>query len=698
MDQSDREKQRTHRAQETIESSQLKNSKIMMKTLLTFVFLLLGWQSFAQQTDTNTITPSLKYGKPSEEEVNMTAYAPDTAATAVVLYSKNTARYDLINNEFRLVYTYETKIKILKSEGTSYADINIPFYSNANSGIMKENVGQIDASAYNMENGKIVRTKMKRDLIFNERLNKTYEQVKFSIPAVREGTVFEYKYQINSDFYYSINHWEAQRDIPVLLAQYDITIPEYFEFNLDMRGSHTLNPKDQSESISFHLQYQNGQIEKIDCTGRHLSFTGKQLPALRPDSYVWCADDYRSGVNFELRGISFPGALYKSFTHTWTEIDKMLMEDEDFGSPLKMRNPYRDEMATLALDKLSDRQDKIAAIYTFLKSKISWNGQYALYGSEVKKAVKNGTGSNADINFALMSMLRDAQIPCYPVVMSRKNLGILPLSHPSIQKLNTFIVGIADTDSTFVFLDGSVTNGFMNILPPVLMVNRARLINGIGQDNWIDLSRLGKNQIRSSVKAQIHPDGKITGNRQSGYVGQYASGFRSRYHAAKDSTEFINKLETEENIKITKFTTEGVNIFSPKVTESFEFEKQATVNDHLIYINPLIFMHVSKCPFIQVERRLPLEMPYTEQLMLVVNLTLPEGYAVDELPQSMNLQTEDGQGFCRYNIQQKNNTITVTYSFAFNKLLHLIDEYKGVKAFWEMIAEKNNEILVLKKI
>lgn len=191
------------------------------------------------------------------------------------------------------------------------------------------------------------------------------------------------------------------------------------------------------------------------------------------------------------------------------------MEDEDFGSPLKMRNPYRDEMTSLALDKLSDRQDKIAAIYTFLKSKISWNGQYALYGSEVKKAVKNGTGSNADINFALMSMLRDAQIPCYPVVMSRKNLGILPLSHPSIQKLNTFIVGIADTDSTFVFLDGSVTNGFMNILPPVLMVNRARLINGIGQDNWIDLSRLGKTRYvhPSKLKFILTERSPATANR-----------------------------------------------------------------------------------------------------------------------------------------------------------------------------------------
>ena len=295
-------------------------------------------------------------------------------------------------------------------------------------------------------------------------------------------------------------------------------------------------------------------------------------------------------------------------------------------------------------------------------------------------------------------MLRDAKIPCYPVVMSRKNLGILPLTHPSIQKLNTFIVGIADTDSTFVFLDGSVTNGFMNILPPALMVDRARLISDEGRADWIDLSKLGKNQIRSFVKAQIHPDGKITGIRQSGYIGQYAAGFRGRYHAAKDSMEFISKLEAEENIKITKFSTEGVKVFSPKVTESFNFEKQATVNDNLIYINPLIFMHVSKCPFTQVERQLPLEMPYAEQLTLVINLTLPEGYAVDELPQSMNMQTEDKLGFCRYNIKQTGNAVAVTYSFTLNKLLYLASEYKGVKAFWEMVAQKNNEILVLKKI
>ena len=56
-----------------------------MKTALIWILLLLGCQGFAQQTATDSFKPSMKYGKPSEEELAMTTYAPDTSATAVVL-------------------------------------------------------------------------------------------------------------------------------------------------------------------------------------------------------------------------------------------------------------------------------------------------------------------------------------------------------------------------------------------------------------------------------------------------------------------------------------------------------------------------------------------------------------------------------------------------------------------------------------
>lgn len=52
---------------------------------------------------------------------------------------------------------------------------------------MKEIVSQIDAFAYNIEEGKTVRTKMKRKFIFKERLNDKYMQVKFSVPNSKIG-------------------------------------------------------------------------------------------------------------------------------------------------------------------------------------------------------------------------------------------------------------------------------------------------------------------------------------------------------------------------------------------------------------------------------------------------------------------------------------------------------------------------------
>ena len=246
----------------------------------------------------------------------------------------------------------------------SYADIRIPYYSNESNAVitLKESISQLDASAYNMEGGEMVRTKMKRDLVFTERINKQYMQLKFSIPAVREGTVFEYKYQLSSDLYYSINLWEAQRDIPVIFTQYDITIPEYFKFNLDMRGPHPMASKDETSSLTFLLSLPGGQTEMLSCNGRHMIFTGEHLPALRPDNYVWCANDYMSSVYFELRGVDFPGSFYRSFTHTWEEIDQMLLQDEDFGAMLKMRNPNSVKICTI-LDKPSRRKADIAPDY-----------------------------------------------------------------------------------------------------------------------------------------------------------------------------------------------------------------------------------------------------------------------------------------------------------------------------------------------
>ena len=667
--------------------------------LLTLLLLLISSPVVWTQTTTQkTIEPSLKFGKPSMEELKMSHYEKDTTASAVMLYSLSDVYYQYIGNDFKLYYEYKFKVKVLKSDGTSSANIEIPYYNNEDNQSQKEVISQLEAYAYNLENGKIVRTKMDKDLVFKERVDKSNMKLKFSIPNVKVGTVFEYKYQLASDLYYEIDNWVAQYDIPVVYTKHEIVIPEYFVFNLEMRGRERIATKDETKPLQFNVNLGQGEMQTVNCNGRQLTFIGNNVSALKKEKDVWCINDYRTKVDFELNGLNFPMQPYKPYTKTWKDIDKILLESDDFGKHLKMKNPYKEEMTLLDIKETDNVEQKVGKIYNFLKKKITWDESYTLCSPEIKKAIKKGSGSNADINFILMSMLRDVNIECYPLVMSHKRIGILPITHPSIEKLNTFIIGIANTDSTMVYFDGSSNGGYINIISPELMVDKARLIDPKSEGRWQDISQIGKNQIRGMVNAQIDLKGNIKGNRTMGYSGQYAAEMRDKYRMAKDSTDFIHSIETKENIKIKKFEAENMQSFSPQVKEKISFEKQATVNGDLIYINPLVFLHVDKNPYIESVRINPIELPYKEDYTVSINLKIPEGYKVEELPRPMSIKTQDGQGYCRYNIVNKDNSVMLNYSFAFNKLLYLPEEYPLIKTFWESIVEKNNEMLILKKI
>ncbi len=657
------------------------------------LLLMIGSNLLSVAQD-NQFEPVLKLGKPSKEELSMTVYQPDTTASALVLYKNTELQYDYVKSGFRVNYYNEGKIKILKNEGTSYADFTIPYYNNTDvSQSMKEGVIQIEANAYNLVNGKIEQTKMKKEFIFKERLNDKYMQVKFSIPGAKAGSVVEYKYTIYSDFYFDINRWNAQSDIPTLYTKYTATIPEYFKFNIDKHGYEELESSNSNSSINFIVG-----AETISCMAQKLSFTGRNLPALKGDNYTWCISDFGTQVNLELNRVEFFGYHTQSFTQTWQDIDELIIKNSDFGGQLKMRNPLKDEMILLGkLDELS-HEEKTCKIFNFLRTLVSWNGTYDLYGGNAKKVIKEGTGSNAEINFILMSMLKEAGIKCYPVIMSMRSTGRLPQTHPTIKKFNTFIVAVENPDGTVSYIDGSVNNGYMDVLPPNIMPNQARAYVDHKNGSWVDLSKIGKNQIRAALYITLHEDGKMEGTRSCNLIGQYASQFRRYYKNAKDSIDYISKISENDKIKINNYKIENLNEFTPIVTEVMDFEKHATTSNDYIYLNPLVFLHAEKNPFIQSERKFPIEQSHTENVSLNINITIPEGYAIEELPEGINVTTDDREGRFRYMIAQEGNKVNLRYTYQNSKLVYLPTEYKELQNLWKVIVEKNNEMIVLKKI
>ena len=636
------------------------------------------------------IEPNLKWGKPTDQELQMTEYAPDKEADAVVLYHKTDVSYQFTNNDFRVIYRVNTRLKVLKPEGKRVADGQIAYLENETNRTRREIVTGLKATAYNMEDGKLVKTKMERSMTSEERLDKNQMVMKFSVPQVKVGTVIEIEYRIDSDYYGNIRDWYAQRDIPVLYTCYELSIPEWFTFNIEETGMNHMEKKENSEPMTLLF---SGGTENILTNIK--TFVGRNLPALKDDDFVWHAADYGDKVTAELAGIFIPGSVYKSYTSTWDDIDNQLLSDEDFGGRLKRNSPLKDEIIAAGIPDISDKKERIAAVWKLLKSKVRWNGDYAFWGKSASKILKEGTGTNADINFLLINMLQDAGIESTPVVMRTRDSGILPLSHSSLKYLNTFVVGIPMTDSGMAYLDGSAEDGYLNVLPAKLLVTRARVVQKTGADLWVNLQANARGRETAIVHAQLSTDGQLKGQKSTMLVEEAAAAKRRVWRLAKDSTELIQKMQERDGIEIQSYRLEGRHDFSPTVKEEITFTKQCDVAGDMIYLNPLVFIPQHESPFTTAERILPIEFPYNQSETQNVIITLPEGYVVEEAPKPIIIKFDGATARIICNVN--GNQLSVQYQMNISQTFYASTQYQDLKAFFDSVVESNKHILTIKK-
>ncbi|MCL2073413.1 MAG: DUF3857 domain-containing protein [Marinilabiliaceae bacterium] len=631
---------------------------------------------------------SLKYGNITEDELKMTTYDQDTSAVAVVIYEHGNLAYERDQTKGLFIkFEVKKKIKILKSEGTYRGDVGIPYLKS-----LRESVLGIEAYAYNMENGKLVKTKLPKKYIFDDAILNQFRLKKFSIPNVKAGTVIEYKYTITSEGIFNIPTWYMQDDIPIMNSTLEITIPEFFVFSVDAaKGFEHINVEQ-----SYVTQILNiGYSRTITSHSKKYNFSAQNIPAMKNEPFVWCLKDFTSGVRFELQSIKSIDGYHKSFTSTWEELEKTLRDDSRFGSNLKFTNPYKSETKEI-VSSVTDEEERISKIYDLIKNKIRWNDTYSFYGNESKNAVKKGVGNNAQINIVLISALKDAGIKVYPILISRRSFGRIPYTHPSINQLNTFLVCAETYDGKRFYMDGSATHGGLNMLPTTLLVDRGYIFNENVKEKWVNLTGITKNQQIVSQVIKSDENGQLTCERTTRYTNQIAYQVKPRYKSSEDSLKYVEKLQSEKNIKIEELIVEGTDNISFKVDEKMKITYNQDNNAEYLYINPLVFEPVEN-PFKQSDRKLPIEFDYPYSYTVRTMLMMPENYIIEEIPEMVEIEMDDDSGFCRFLIGQNENGVQVSFHFELNQIIFPSSDYEMLREFFGIVATKCSELIVLKK-
>jgi len=658
---------------------------------LIFCFLMflmpLGTEAQAQQA-----RPEMKFGKVSNAELQMKVYEPDKDASAVVLCSNTTLWYN-IGQDLQLSREVFVRLKVLKAEGKDVANVEIPYLENEVSKENREKIEGLKAMVYNLESGKVVKVKMESDMVNRERIDKDHMLLKFTVPQVKAGSVIEYQYVLQSDYFYKIDPWYAQKNIPVAYTFCTMTIPEYFKFHIEQTGAQKVEVRTTPVNVTFR-----SSAGDRTCSGEEWTFEGVNLPAVTKDGFLWCPQEYASRVTVELSSIQLPGSMTRIYTESWNDISGQLLEDDDFGKYIKRNTPLKNASDPIRLHLDSNARQITSTIFQNLKRQFRWNGEYRLWGEKTGTVLKDRTGSNADLNFLLMNMLRDAGLKVYPVVMSSRDQGHLPYTHPSSESLNTFVIGVAENDSTLFYIDSSIEDGYINILPSKLKTDRARVIYSKDKSAWVNLQDIDNSMRKTTIDLSISPSGKnLHGTVTSILYDNEAADLRYDFRTDKDSATFVNTLADKNGLTISSYQITDRQKFTPNVTETYNFTKPVEQNGDLIYVNPITIPLSREMPFTAEMRTMPIEFGYKVFINQNVNIQIPKGYTVQDLPKGVRMVNPDRSILFTCTSGIMGDRIVLNYRLNIKRTLYSMDEYPVIRQIFDTMTQRNNDVVVLKK-
>jgi len=651
---------------------------------------------------------NFELGKVTIEELQQKVHPLDSSAAAAILFKKGETIFEFSDREgFVMVTKVKTKIKIYKKEGYKWANFEEEYYLVSDS---KESISFSDAVTYNMVEGKIVKTKLKSDGEFDQKINKYWGQKKITMPNVMEGSIIEFEYTLRSPNFGTLKEWDFQTTIPVNFSEYKTQIPEYYFYKPipkgsvfpkvvaeKKRGMIVLTATERSDGTIYSPVRVTTSQDKIDYEITKTTYTAEHLLPMKDEAFVNNIKNYTSSIAHELSMVKYPNSAIKYYSTDWESLTKTIYEHPDFGTELDKTGYFEDEINGL-IAGISNSAEKIAVIFNYVKSNVNFNNFYGYNCNEgVRQAFKNKTGNVAEINLMLTAMLRYAGINANPVLVSTRSNGVA--FFPNRSAYNYVISGV-EVNSGLLLLDATEKYALPNVLPLRDLNWFGRLIRKDGTSTTVDLVPKSFSNENINMLASLSASGEINGKVRRDLTEQNALSFRQK-NAGSNKDSYIELLENENNkIEISGYEVENEMVLSKPIVEKYTFKStnEIEIIGDKLYFSPLLFFTERINPFNQETREYPVDFGFPSQKKYNITLELPEGYAIESLPAPINLGTENKLGSFKWNIVATGKKIQIAVTSEINEAIVGPDFYLIIKAFFQGMNDKQNEKIVLKKI
>jgi hypothetical protein len=336
--------------------------------------------------------------------------------------------------------------------------------------------------------------------------------------------------------------------------------------------------------------------------------------------------------------------------------------------------------ADIFKNRYGDCKDNATLLSTMLKE-IGVESYYVLINTE-RGAVSAGTPPNLEFNHAILAILLPADVDgaALPAHLSHSKWGQLLFFDPT------------DTLTTFGSLRGE------------LQANFALLVGQNGGE-LLQLPQLSPelSGVTRIAKMELDENGTLHGEVTEVHVGGSGAQQRALLRSAQRDTDRIKPIERLAGASLSNFQVLHASIANLHAEDRpFEWHYTLQVDNYskaagdLILLRPRLIGNEA-AGFLETKepRAHPIEFDEPERDTDTVEILLPAGYSVDELPPATNID----DGFASYHSKTEfsGRTLKYTRTLEIKELSVPASKAEQLKAFYREIAGDERNSAVLKR-
>jgi hypothetical protein len=615
-----------------------------------------------------------EFGEITVADRTLTECSFDKEADAVVLFDEASANHD---DQYKLILTRRTRLKILKPKGIRHGDITISYIHKDD----VEYINNIEAYTCNYANNATIPniTKVPSSSIYRQKINERLSAVKIAMPDVQPGSIIEYKYILNAKNYNYLDDWYFQGELPVINSNFSLIVMPNYEF-----------------AYQVHKSEQFPIVIKQDKGSGKIYFEMNNIAGLRDEPYMDAEKDYLQHVEFQLSGYQGTFGGTTKYMTTWAEVTRELMSYPSFGVQLNKNIPVNEGWMN-KIKAMPAPYERMAAVYNYVYKNIGFNGMGGIAAATgVKETWEKKKGSSGDINLLLINLLKEAALEVYPLLVSERGHGKVNADYPFIDQFNKVLAYVLIDDKKYV-LDaaGPYTPPFMIPFP---VINTKAFVVNRKKGGIITLTEKEKQDNNYvNIQASIDDNGGMTGDaiiQSNGYARL------TRLRAwERNQEQFREKYFTtyQAGLKMDSLMMKNTENDSMPLEQQFHFSVAPAASGDYKLVNLNLFSGIAKNPFISDIRFTNIDYGCLQSYTIIENIQLPASLKIESLPKNVRLIMPDTSiALSRY-LEVKNNLLQVKYTISTTRSVFTADEYEYVRNFYKKMAEIMNEQIVLKQ-